>query len=60
MAYWEFNKGEWTEAYVFLRLLGEVLLKFTGSLHFATIAEFFIELIDALILFGIDPQNLLI
>ena len=20
---WEFNKGEWTEAYVFLRLLGE-------------------------------------
>lgn len=23
MAYWEFNKGEWTEAYVFLRLLGD-------------------------------------
>lgn len=23
MAVWEFNKGEWTEAYVFLRLLGE-------------------------------------
>ena len=23
MAVWEFNRGEWTEAYVFLRLLGE-------------------------------------
>ncbi|MBR1933757.1 MAG: HpaII family restriction endonuclease [Prevotella sp.] len=23
MEYWEFNKGEWTEAYVFLRLLGD-------------------------------------
>lgn len=23
MAIWEFNRGEWTEAYVFLRLLGE-------------------------------------
>lgn len=23
MAVWEFNKGEWTEAYVFLRLLGD-------------------------------------
>ena len=23
MALWEFNRGEWTEAYVFLRLLGE-------------------------------------
>ena len=23
MAVWEFNRGEWTEAYVFLRLLGD-------------------------------------
>lgn len=23
MEYWEFNRGEWTEAYVFLRLLGD-------------------------------------
>lgn len=23
MAIWEFNRGEWTEAYVFLRLLGD-------------------------------------
>ena len=23
MAIWTFNRGEWTEAYVFLRLLGE-------------------------------------
>ena len=23
MAVWQFNRGEWTEAYVFLRLLGD-------------------------------------
>ena len=23
MAVWQFNKGEWTEAYVFMRLLGD-------------------------------------
>ena len=30
MAIWEFNRGEWTEAYVFLRLLGD------GRIHGAT------------------------
>ncbi len=23
MAVWQFNRGEWTEAYVFMRLLGD-------------------------------------
>ena len=30
MAVWQFNRGEWTEAYVFMRLLGE------GRIHGAT------------------------
>lgn len=45
---------------VFLHLLVQVLLEFTGRLRFTAIAEILKELADSLILLGIELQNILI
>ena len=56
MAVWEFNRGEWTEAYVFLRLLGE------GRIYGATteLAKDDSTYIDIVNVIRDEPDKLLI
>lgn len=53
MAIWEFNRGEWTEAYVFLRLLGD------GRIHGATsnLVKDELTYIDIIILYAMSQKS---
>lgn len=56
MAIWEFNRGEWTEAYVFLRLLGE------GRIYGATtdLVKDDLTYVDIINVIRDEPDKLLI
>lgn len=56
MAIWEFNRGEWTEAYVFLRLLGD------GRIHGATsnLVKDELTYIDIINIIRDEPEKYLI
>ena len=47
MAVWEFNKGEWTEAYVFLRLLGDGRI-YGASAQLVKVDKTYIDIINVI------------